>query len=133
MHRGSVDPLFLSALTLKSGGIDATSIAVGDLNGGGIPDLVVANECGSGTCTTGVVEAFLGKGDGTFGSPVSFGSGGLRPSSVVIADVNGDGKPDLVVTNECADSSCAGGAVSVLLGNGNGTFNTAVSYNSGGS
>jgi FG-GAP-like repeat len=132
MRRGSVDPLFLSALTLNSGGIDATSIAVGDLNGGGIPDLVVANECGSGTCTTGVIEVFHGKGDGTFGSPVSFGSGGLRPSSVVIADVNGDGKPDLVVTNECADSSCTGGAVSVLLGNGNGTFNAAVSYNSGG-
>ena len=83
MHRGSVDPLFLSALTLNSGGMDATSIAVGDVNGGGIPDLVVANECGSGTCTTGVVEVFLGKGNGTFGSPVSFGaraSAWVRPS-----------------------------------------------------
>jgi hypothetical protein len=131
-HPESVDPLFLSALTFNSGGKDATSIAVGDVNGDGIPDLVVANECGSATCTTGVVEVFLGKGDGAFGSPASFGSGGLGPSSVVIADVNGDRKPDLVVTNACADSSCANGAVSVLLGNGNGTFMPAVSYNSGG-
>ncbi len=132
MHRGAVDLLFLSALTFNSGGIDATSIAVGDVNGDGIPDLAVANRCGRGPCTGGVVEVFPGKGDGTFGPPVTFGSGGLGPSSVVIADVNGDGKPDLVVTNDCADSSCTNGSVSVLLGNGNGTFNTAVSYNSGG-
>jgi FG-GAP-like repeat/FG-GAP repeat len=132
VHRGSGDPLFLSASTFNSGGVDATSIAAGDVNRDGIPDLVVANECGSGTCTTGVVEVFLGKGDGTFGSPMSFGSGGLRPSSVSIADLNGDGLPDLVVTNACADSSCTGGAVSVLLGKGNGAFNTPVSYDSGG-
>ena len=132
LGRESADQIFLTALTFNSGGNNPSSMAVRDVNGDGIPDLVVANECGTGSCTTGVVEVFLGEGDGTFKSPVSFGSGGLGPSAVVIADVNGDGKFDLVVTNECADSSCTNGAVSVLLGNGNGSFNTAVSYNSGG-
>lgn len=132
MSRRSAYRIFLSAVTFTSGGRDASAMAVGDVDGDGIPDLAVANECGSGSCTTGVVEVFLGKGDGAFGSPVSFGSGGLGPTSVTIADVNGDGKPDLVVTNECADIYCTSGAVSVLLGNGDGTFKTAVSYNSGG-
>ena len=132
MHRESLDPVFRSALTFSSGGKDATSIAAGDVNGDGIPDLVVTNGCSGAACTAGVVEVFLGKGDGAFASPVSLGSGGLGPSSVVIADVNKDGKPDLVVTNTCADSSCTYGSVSVLLGNGNGTFVPAVSYNSGG-
>jgi hypothetical protein len=40
------------------------------------------------------------------------------PTSVVIADVNGDGKPDIVATNECGSGCTFGGAVSVLLGNG---------------
>ena len=47
-------------------------------------------------------------------------------NSVAVADVNGDGKLDLVVTNDGSSN------VSVLLGNGDGTFKAAVSYNSGG-
>ena len=46
--------------------------------------------------------------------------------------MNGDGHPDLIVANECASSSnCSNGIVGVLLGNGDGTFQAAVSYNSG--
>jgi FG-GAP-like repeat/FG-GAP repeat len=130
------DPVFLTASTLSSGGRYASAIAVGDVNGDGIPDLAVANECGTGTsaCTPpGVVEVFIGKGDGTFNSPASYGSGGGGPSSAVIADVNGDGHPDLVVTNDCANTSfCTDGGVSVLLGIGDGTFKAASTYDSGG-
>ncbi|MGA8741409.1 MAG: VCBS repeat-containing protein [Terracidiphilus sp.] len=132
IDRGSVEPIFQTAPSFTSGGNNALSMALGDVNGDGKPDLVVANQCGGGICTTSVIEVFLGNGDGTFRAPVSVSSAGLGPSSIVIADVNKDGKPDLVVTNECADSTCTGGAVSVLLGNGDGTFNTAVSFSSGG-
>ena len=55
-----------------------------------------------------------------------FSSGGYTARSVAVADVNGDGKPDLLVVNQCSTSSCANsnGVVGVLLGNGDGTFQT---------
>src|SRR5258708_448766 len=58
---------------------------------------------------------------------VTYGSGGSYPVSVAVADVNDDGKPDLLVANSQSST------VSVLLGNGDGTFQTAVSYSPGGS
>ena len=64
---------------------------------------------------------------------MSYGSGGQYAQSVAVGDVNGDGKPDLVVANVCASSNgICNGSVSVLLGNGDGTFQTAVTYGTGG-
>jgi hypothetical protein len=100
-------------------------VAVADVNGDGKPDLIVANGNGS-------VGVLLGNGDGTFQAAMSYGSGGASASSVAVADVNGDGKPDLLVANHCASSDCANGSGGVLLGNGDGTFQAAVSYSSGG-
>ena len=87
-------------VTYDSGGYEAQSVAVADVNGDGKPDLVVANLCASSDCTNGgVVGVLLGNGDGTFQAAVSYGSGGQDAESVAVADVNGDGKPDLVVAN----------------------------------
>ncbi len=85
------------------------SVALADVNGNGIPDIVVANE-GSGT-----IGVLLGNGNGTFQPPQTFSAGDF-PESVAVADVNGDGIPDLVVADYGSK------AVGVLLGNGNGTF-----------
>jgi hypothetical protein len=120
-----------------SGGFAATSVAVGDVNRDGIPDIVVTN-CGnlaSEACPSeGAVGVLLGNGDGTFEAAVSYDSGGDYPKSVAIADVNGDGIPDLVVANyEGASGSPEGeGVIGVLLGNGDGTFQTAVTFDPGG-
>ena len=77
-------------------------VAVADVDGDGKPDLVLANPCASrDNCTNGTVSVLLGNGDGTLQTAVTYGSGGIYAQSVVVADVNGDGKPDLVVANYC--------------------------------
>ena len=76
-------------------------------------------------CQNGSVSVLMGNGDGTFQSAQSFASGGYETNSVAIGDFNGDGNPDLALTSQCLDSTCQNGGVSVLLGNGDGTFQTA--------
>jgi len=130
---GNGDGTFQTGISYGSGGENAISIAVADVNGDGKPDLLVANQCVSGNCSSGAVEVLLGNGDGTFQAAVSYGSGGYSAYSIAVADVNGDGKPDLLVANLCvSNSNCPDGEAGVLLGNGDGTFQTAVSYGSGG-
>jgi pimeloyl-ACP methyl ester carboxylesterase len=133
---GNGDGTFQTAASYGSGGAYSHSVAVGDVNGDGKADLVVANFCiALGNCANGTVGVLLGNGDGTFQTAVPYGSGGGEASAVVLADVDGDGKLDVVVANLCAisASSCANGTVAVLLGNGDGTFQSAVTYGSGGS
>src|SRR5208337_537904 len=61
-----------------------------------------------------------------FANTVAYNSGGYEAWSVAVADLNGDGKPDIVVADYGANT------VSVLLGKGDGTFQAAVAYGSGG-
>jgi Bacterial Ig-like domain (group 3)/FG-GAP-like repeat/Abnormal spindle-like microcephaly-assoc'd, ASPM-SPD-2-Hydin len=131
---GNGDGTFQTAVTYGSGGYYAQSVAVADLNGDGKPDLVVVNESACGeTCVDSSVGVLLGNGDGTFQTVVTYGSGGNGTQEVTVADVNGDGKPDLLVATNCASSSnCTTGVAGVLLGNGDGTFQTVVTYGSGG-
>jgi hypothetical protein len=125
---------FQLASTYDSGAYAALSVAIADVNGDGIPDIIVTNLCErSNDCQDGIVGVMLGVGNGTFQPPVAYNSGGYGADSIAIRDVNGDGIPDLVVGNVCPSSGvCNKGAVSVLLGNGDGTFQTAVVYKSGG-
>src|SRR5579863_2370119 len=130
---GNGDGTFQAAVSYPSGGYEAFNVVVADVNGDGKPDLIVANGCQSATlCTNGVIGVLLGNGDGTFQTALSYSSGGVVADAVAVTDVNGDGKADLVVANQCLTSSCTSGGVSVLLGNGNGTFQAATSYASGG-
>jgi len=130
---GNGDGTFKAAAIDASGGYEPYSVAVGDVNGDGNPDLLVANECGNTDDCDGVVGVLLGNGDGTFQPVVTYDSGGYDAQSVAVADVNGDGKLDLLVANACSASNCAsGGGVGVLLGSGDGTFQAAMGYGSGG-
>jgi hypothetical protein len=101
-------------------GTQPYSAAIGDFNGDGILDLAVAN-FGSNS-----VSILLGKGSGVFQVPVNYGAGNF-PSSVAVGDFNGDGFLDLAVT-DTNDFLEGDGAVSILLGNGDGTFQNAVNY-----
>ena len=70
------------------------------------------------------MSVLLGNGNGTFQAQQTFATG-IDPDSVAVADVNGDGKPDLVVANDDSNT------VSVLLGNGNGTFQAQQTFATG--
>jgi hypothetical protein len=98
-----------------------TSVAVGDFNGDGKADLVVSSS--SVNPGTGNVAVLLGRGDGTFQAPASY-TAASYPYSVGVADLNGDGRLDMVVAN-------ADGNISVFIGNGDGTFQPAVFYGAG--
>lgn len=105
----------------------AAAIAVGDFNGDGIPDLAVSNNA-SGS----VVTILFGNGDGTFtvGPSTGVPSWSVNPEAIVATDFNGDGKLDLAVTSSNTNSP-ASYQVTILLGNGNGTFTVGNSYTTG--
>ncbi len=101
------------------------SVAVGNFNGDGIPDLAAVNSCSDLTCDTGAVTILLGNGDGTFTATPTSPATGNFPYAIAVADFNGDGILDLAVTNTNAGIG-GGGTVTVLLGNGDGTFTSVV-------
>lgn len=104
-------------------------IAVADVNGDGKPDLLVTDQCGNKNCIASTVAVLLGKGDGTFQTPMTYNTGGRLVRSIAVADVNGDGKLDLLLGNGCTAADCTkDNVVGVLLGNGDGTFQTARNY-----
>jgi hypothetical protein len=108
-------------------GATAEAIEIADLNDDGTLDLVEANFCDV-SCSAGQVVVLLGRGDGSFPSS-NFFMAGKGAASVAIADLNIDGFPDIVVP----DWNNVGKTVSVLLGQGDGSFSSEVEYAGGGS
>lgn len=132
-------PITLFGNTYTPGNID--SYALGDVDGDGKKDLLfIASNLYvrplSGFDTPGVVVA-LGNGQGAFGTPTFFGSGHFVPGSGIdygaqianlrLADINHDGKTDIVFnfTDQDYNTSTRYAGVAVHLGNGDGTFQDA--------
>ena len=103
----------LQASTPLTGtGISATAVVVADVNGDGKPDALTAN------FSSGTLGVLLGNGSGGFTLQANSPStgAGSNPTSLALADVNGDGKLDVLTTDETFDT------LRLLLGDGNGGF-----------
>ena len=117
-------------------GTEVDSIAVSDLNGDGYPDIVVTNAELAGTCPgalclptglgAGTVNVLINQGDGTFAPQASYASGN-GTASVAVGDLNGDGVPDIAVTNSVDNT------LSVFFNAGDGTFGPPATYANAGS
>ncbi len=114
-------PVRFSTLDGSGGGEDPFGLAVADVTGDGQPDLITANRASDDlTLLPGVA------GGATFGAPttlsVADGAAGDQPIAVAVADLDGDGIPDLIAANESSND------LSVLLGQGGGAFAAAQLY-----
>jgi hypothetical protein len=117
---GNGDGTFRPRIDLAVGGAPR-AVAVGDFNGDGRLDIATAQQL------TDSVSLLLGNGDGTFARPQVFAASGqnFTPESLVVGDVNGDGRPDLAIKSVSFLDSDAF-QVGVLLGNGDGTFQSPI-------
>ncbi len=98
---------------------NAMSIAEGDFNGDGIPDVVTGNISG--------VTTFINDGSGALTNPTTLALGTGFPRSIRVADMNNDGFQDIVTGND------NGHNVAILKGNGDGTFQAPVVVTAGNS
>jgi hypothetical protein len=124
---GNGDGTFQSPL-IAAVGADPYALVIADFNQDGIPDLAVTSDDG--------IDILLGTGHGQFLPYVPYATPavgtGTSSFGLAVADFNGDGIPDLVVTDGLAlNSGGVGGLVSVFLGAANGTFPNRTDYSVG--
>ena len=103
---GATTPTFAAQQTFATG-VEPNSVALGDVNGDGRPDLAVANYY-SNTVSVLLKTTTTGATTPTFAAQLTFATG-IEPNSVALGDINGDGLPDLAVANRNSNT------VSVLL------------------
>lgn len=118
IYRGQADGKFkeLHAYTVNKIPI---AVVADDVNRDGQLDLVIA-------LRNDKLKILLGRGHGEFVEGVQYEYGDT-PTGLVLSDLNGDSKVDMVVTNGGRMSN----AVSIWLGNGDGTFKSPTDYRTG--
>lgn len=132
----------LAATQIPTGGEadDETGPVVGDFNGDGKKDAAKMVFNGSGQAVTYSISILLGNGDGTFQTALLTASPRNSYDPMVVGDVNGDGKDDILVVHPygaiCSarkngpqpQGGCDSSSIDVLISNGDGTFAAPVNY-----
>jgi len=113
--RASGQAVSFSQPKLYKTGLGPEQVAVADFNLDGKSDIAVLNAAGLGS-----FSILLGNGDGTFFAPLNTSLGTSAPKALLVADFNGDGKPDILT--DTYDGNTGGGSIWILLGRGDGTF-----------
>ncbi len=128
---GRPEPIFSYDFSTVDQADSPTSVAVGDFNHDGIPDLAVtvARSTIARPVAPATIMVFLGKGDGTFLAPISSDSPVVSIWSLVTGDFNKDGRADLAAID--SSGTTAPDQVMVFLGQGDGTFPSAQTYSAG--
>ena len=137
---GNGDGTFIPQPSYNTGQYYSASVVAGDFNRDGNPDVAVADACWTKgwPCNSRTVVTILpGNGDGTLQPPASYdGGGAVVPGKyhkhnmfITSADVDHNGATDLITVNQTLGHRCGGvncpGALAILLGNGDGTFQSA--------
>ncbi len=104
--------------TYVTAGMSPQTVATGDFNGDGNADLVVADGAGNN------VTILLGNGNGTFQPGVQYATGAKTVSAVVSANIDGDANQNIIAAN----ADLLPGQLTILLGNGDGTFRSGLNY-----
>ncbi len=90
---------------------------------------IVSQDLATAAFLHGAVSIRLGNGDGTFQVSPSYAGGmGSSPDSIAVGDFNGDGRQDLTTADDREEFP---GTVSILLGQGDGTFEPVAGYSGG--
>jgi hypothetical protein len=121
---GKGDGTFRRVAAQPATGVEPLSIAIGDFNGDKIPDLAISNQ-NDGYPNPGTVTILLGNGKGEFKQTAVSPQTGSIPYTILVADFNGDGKPDLLTANAGSNT------ISLLLGKGDGAFGKAQNFPAG--
>lgn len=118
---GNGDGTFQAATSMATGD-NPLQVRTGDVDGDTNQDLIAINE------TDGTISVFLGNGDGTFVSQAVYtaAAGGASLKDIQLGDLDNDGDTDIITSDVNNDQ------VSILINNGNGTFNARVSLDTTG-
>ena len=116
----NTDNYSFSLITPVNYGFESGPITAADVNNDGKMDILVAGQSH--------ISILLGKGDGTFQAPViiDIPTASFPAHGLIVADLNGDGKPDIAFSSSTPELTPGAGSVTfgILFGNGDGTFQT---------